>query len=167
MLRRSRSAVLAATAFAALFAPSWSAKADDVSLIVRGAGISKTLSLEDIRKLPSQKIHATPEHRAAADYDCTAVATVLASTGASPEKSLRGKRLSDYLLVKASDGYQAVFALPEIDPEFNDRPLWLCYLANGAPMPAEEGPLRLIVPGEKRGARWVRNVNELSVERLP
>src|SRR5271156_3434800 len=108
MLRRFRSAVLAAV----LLAPAWNARADDASLIVRGAGISKILSLEDIRKLPSQKIQATPEHRTAADYDCTSVARVLASTGTSPEKSLRGKRMSDYLLVKASDGYLAVFALP-------------------------------------------------------
>ena len=141
--------------------------ADEPALIVRGAGTSKTLTLADLRRLPSQKIRATPEHRQTADYECVSVATLLASTGASPEKSLRGKRLSEYLLVRASDGYQAVFALPEFDPEFNDRPLWLCYHEDGKPMPAEEGPLRLLVPGEKRGARWVRKVTEFSVEKQP
>ena len=32
-----------------------------------------------------------------------------------------GSRLASCLLVEAADGYRAVIALPEIDPDFTDR----------------------------------------------
>jgi hypothetical protein len=34
---------------------------------------------------------------------------------------LLAKRLQEFLVVEAADGYKAVFALPEIDPAFTDR----------------------------------------------
>src|SRR5262249_16200043 len=120
-----------------------------------------------LRKLPQQKIHATPEHRKPADYDCVPAGAILASTGASPEKTLRGRRLSEYLLVRASDGYAVVFALPALDAQFTGKAVLLCYLKDGARLPPDEGPLRLVVPDEKRQARWVRQVTEFSVEKQP
>jgi Oxidoreductase molybdopterin binding domain len=151
---------------AALLAGGLAAHADETALIVHAAGGDAVkLSAAEIRKLPAQRIHATPEHRAGGDYDCTPLAGVLSSTGAVPEKSLRGKRMADYLRVAAADGYEVAFALPEIDPEFTDRQVLLCYAKDGAPLAADEGPLRLIVPGEKRQARWVRGVTGLFVER--
>jgi hypothetical protein len=72
--------------------------------------------------------------------------------------AIRGKRLADYLLVTARDGYRAVFALPELDPEFTDRTVFLCFARDGSAIPADEGPFRLVGPQEKRHARWVRQV---------
>ena len=69
-----------------------------------------------------------------------------------------------FVIVEASDGYQAVFALPEFDPPFTDRVIILADRKNGKVMQSPEGPLRLIVDGEKRHARWVREVTALDVE---
>src|SRR5262245_36853545 len=144
-------------AFAVLVVFAQGASAADAALVVHGSASGpQKLSIEDLRKLPARKVRATPEHRTTADYECTSVAAVLSSTGALAEKSLRGRRLADYLMVKATDGYQAVFALPELDGEFTDRLVLLCYARDGGPLAANEGPLRLIVPDEKRHARWVR-----------
>jgi hypothetical protein len=144
------------------------AQADDPSLVLRGIGDGVIkLTTADIQKLPSRTIRATPEHRSAADYKCTTVGEVLTGSGLQMGKNIRGKRLGDYLRVKAADGYEAVFALPELDPEFTDRLVLLCYLKDGAALPADEGPLRIVIPEEKRPARWVRQVTEFVLEKRP
>jgi Oxidoreductase molybdopterin binding domain len=159
---------IAETVGAALIALTWNAWADEPALTVHGIGTDPLkLTIADIRKFPSQKIHAVQENGTAADFDCTSIANVLSGAGASLGKSLRGKRLSEYLLVKAADGYEVVFALPELDPEFTDQLVLLCYLKDGAALPETEGPLRLVVPEEKRHARWVRKVTDFFLEKRP
>ncbi|WP_170294998.1 molybdopterin-dependent oxidoreductase [Paracoccus aestuariivivens] len=59
------------------------------------------------------------------------------------------------LLVTASDGHQVVFSVGEIAPEFGNRPVLLAYEMNGAPIP--DG-LRMVVPGDLRGARHIKNI---------
>ncbi len=151
---------------AALIVLAWGAFADEPALVVHGNGAEPVrLSLAELRKLPPQKVRVTPEHRAGGEYECTPVVGVLASAGVILGKSLRGARMAEYLLVRAADGYQVVFALPELDPEFTDRAVLLCYLKDGVPMAADEGPLRLVVPDEKRPARWVRQVTDFFIEK--
>jgi hypothetical protein len=72
-----------------------------------------------------------------------------------------------YVIVEAADGYQAVFALSEFDPDFTDRVIILADRRDGKPLPPPEGPFRLVVAGEKRHARWVRGVTTLDVEQAP
>ena len=72
-----------------------------------------------------------------------------------------------YVLVKARDGYAAVFALPEFDLGFTDRVIVLADQRDGHPLGNVEGPLRIIVPGEKRHARWVRQVIDIEIGTAP
>ena len=72
-------------------------------------------------------------------------------------------QLSKFLLVEAADGYRVVFALPELDPAFRDVVVLVADRRDGQPLSTGEGPLRLVVPHEKRWARWVRQVNALKV----
>jgi len=78
-------------------------------------------------------------------------------------EQLRGKRLAEYLVVEAADGYKAVFALPEVDPAFTDRVVILAYKRDGQPLSSPEGPYRIVIPDEKRQARWVRQVVALTL----
>ena len=153
---------------ALVLAVACSAQADEPSLVLHGIGDSVIkLTSADLQKLPSRTIHATPEHRSAADYKCTTVGEILTGSGLQMGKNIRGKRLGDYLRVRAADGYDVVFALPEIDPEFTDRLVLLCYLKDGAALPVDEGPLRIVIPEEKRPARWVRQVTDFFLEKRP
>ena len=54
---------------------------------------------------------------------------------------------------KRPTGYRAVFALPELDPDFNDRVILLADRRDGQALSAKDGPLQIIVPGEKRHSR--------------
>ncbi len=70
-----------------------------------------------------------------------------------------------YLVVEAADGYRAVFALSELDPAFTDRVILLADRRDGQPISTRDGPLQVVVPGEKKHARWVRQVIRLKIGR--
>ncbi len=78
-------------------------------------------------------------------------------------KELRGKILEDYLLVQTEDGYRVVFALPELDSTFRDSEILLADCRDGKPLEGTDGRLRLIIPHEKRYARWVRQIVAMSI----
>ncbi len=65
-------------------------------------------------------------------------------------------RLHQAVLVTGRDGYAALVALAEIDPAFEGKPVILAWQRDGAALPG--GELRLIVPGDRRGGRAVRDV---------
>ena len=65
-------------------------------------------------------------------------------------------RLRHTIVVTGRDGYAVVLALAEIDPEFEGKQVVLAYRRDGQPMNGHE--LRLVVPGDRRGGRSVRDV---------
>jgi molybdate transport system substrate-binding protein len=64
--------------------------------------------------------------------------------------------------ITGADGYTAVVALAEIAPQFAGRPIQIADRLNGAPLPPPG--LRLIVPGDRRGGRSVRDVVRIDIE---
>jgi ABC-type molybdate transport system substrate-binding protein len=64
--------------------------------------------------------------------------------------------------VTGADGYTAVVALAEISPQFAGRPIQLADHLNGTLLP--DHGLRLVVPGDKRGGRSVRDVVRIDIE---
>ena len=61
------------------------------------------------------------------------------------------------------DGNQVVIALPELDPAFTDKQIALVFLKDGKPLDDKEGSYRIVIPSEKRMARWVRQVKALKI----
>ena len=80
---------------------------------------------------------------------------------------VRNDKLSLFIIVTGSDGYQAVIAWGEIDPEFGNEPILLAYEQDGAPIADQAGALRLIVPGDARGGRYVSGVVNISLRDAP
>jgi hypothetical protein len=60
------------------------------------------------------------------------------------------------------DRHTAVVALAEIAPQFAGRPIQIAEGMNGAPLPQEA--LRLMVPGDRRGGRSVRDVVRIDID---
>jgi hypothetical protein len=98
-------------------------------------------------------------------FEGVALVDVLRLAGVPIGKDLRGDKLTTQVIAEAADGYRAVFALTELDPAFTDRVILLADRRDDQPLSAAEGPLRIVVPGEKRHARWVRQVIALTVRR--
>jgi hypothetical protein len=68
----------------------------------------------------------------------------------------RRARLRRTIMVTGRDGYTAVLALAEIDPEFEGKQVVLAYRRDGKPI--DGNALRLVVPGDRRSGRSVRDV---------
>ena len=129
-------------------------------------GKQTVLTRADIEALPRTKITVGPAD-ATVGYEGVLVGALLEKAGVTFGESLRGKRMASCLLVDAADGYKVIFALPEIDPAFTNKQVWVVFLRDGKPLGAKEGPYRIIVPDEKRMARWVRQVNTLRIVAVP
>lgn len=76
--------------------------------------------------------------------------------------ALRGENLMKYIKIIASDGYQVLFSLPEIDPEFTDKRVLLATHKNGTPLSEDEGPFRIIAD-EKKQPRSIRQITRIIV----
>jgi DMSO/TMAO reductase YedYZ molybdopterin-dependent catalytic subunit len=121
------------------------------------------LSLADIAALPRQTIHVTDEKGNPAEYAGVPVADILKKAGAPLGKEMKGRNLALGLVASAPDGYHVLFSMAEFDPNFSDRVIILADRRDGKPLDAREGPLRFVVPGDKRHARWIRGVTTLEV----
>src|SRR5580765_1186677 len=117
----------------------------------------------ELKQLPRVSITAKDHDGKESKYSGVELREVLKMAGVVFGKDLRGEALAKYLLVEAADGYKAVFALPELDTEFTDRLVVLADLKDGKPLSADDGPFQIIVPNEKKHARWVRQVTWLRV----
>jgi hypothetical protein len=98
-----------------------------------------------------------------ASFSGVPMVKILEKAGITFGESLRGKRLASCLLVEAADGYRVVIALPELDPGFTDKQLLLVDERETHPLDDKEGPYRIVIPDEKRMARWVRQVKTLKI----
>ena len=100
------------------------------------------------------------------EYEGVPLGEILKRAGAPIEKELRGKALASYVLAQARDGYQVVFTLAEVAPDFANEPIVVADRRDGKPLPEPQGPLRLVCPNDKAGARSVRMLQSLEIVRL-
>src|SRR5262245_42436329 len=142
------------------------ASATEISLSISGE-VERPLKLTaaDLGKLPRRTIRAKDHDGKESEYEGSPLIEVLKRAGVKFGEGLRGKNLALYLVVEASDGYRAVYALPELDPAYTEKVVMLVDKRDGKALDAKEGPIRLVVPDEKMHARWVRQVTGLSIKR--
>ena len=76
---------------------------------------------------------------------------------------LRGEELQRDMLVQARDGYAVLFSLGEIDPAFGNLGAIIASECDGRALDDHEGPYRLVVPGDGKMARSVRQVVTLEI----
>jgi len=92
---------------------------------------------------------------------------VLGSAQPNFNVDIRNDKLGMYIVVTASDNYQAVIAWGEIDPEFGNQPILVAYEEAGAPIEDSQGSIRLVVPGDMRGGRYVSGIVNISLRDAP
>jgi hypothetical protein len=133
------------------------------TLVVNGVGgSSATISVADLAKLPQQTVKVA-DHGTPATFEGVLLSDVLAKVAVPAGEKFHSTAASYYLLVEAKDGYRATFAWAELDSTFMDKSVYVVTMRDGKPLSEKEGPFRLVAPGEKRAARWVRQVTALSI----
>jgi len=108
------------------------------------------------------KAHDEKVHR----YTGVALSDVLAKAGIALGDSAKKKTITTYIIVSAADNYKAIYTLPEIDPLFANRVIMLADRVDKKPLPEGYAPYQIIVPGEKKHARWMRQVTSIQVVKV-
>jgi DMSO/TMAO reductase YedYZ molybdopterin-dependent catalytic subunit len=128
--------------------------------VVHVVGVPKpyTLTAADLAQWARAEVRTEGHGSPPATYAGVPLRAVLTRAGVAEGPAIRGKLVGTAIVVEALDAYRATFALAETDTAFTNRVILLADKVDGKPLTPEYGPYQLIVPGEKRHARWVRQV---------
>lgn len=134
------------------------------ALRIIGSGQTHSVSADDLKALPHHTVTVhNPHTNADETYFGVPLMDLLAKEGVPHGHDLRGKALSDYIVATGSDGYKAVLALAEVDPDFHPGEVLVADQMDGKPLDAKTGPFRLVVTEDKRPARSVHNLVSIEV----
>ena len=109
------------------------------------------------------------------DYPAHTVSSQYANNDRVVKAEFTGARLWDVLQragvtpplrveARARDDFRCLLKWDEIDPDAPDsRGILIAYDRDGAPLLVKDGPLRLVVPGDETGVRYLRGLHKLTV----
>jgi hypothetical protein len=124
-----------------------------------------TLSPAEFRALPHVTITVHNGHTNAAEtYSGVPLAALLAKVNAPLGNELRGEAMTSYVIATGSDGYSVVLSIAEVDPSFQEGQVLVADTRDGKPL-GKNGPFQLIVSNDKRPARWVHNLESITLQR--
>jgi DMSO/TMAO reductase YedYZ molybdopterin-dependent catalytic subunit len=123
------------------------------------------LSAADLKKLPVTQIEVSYEAQGRIQkgaFGGVPLLDILKQAGIVDGEG-KGAPFRHAIEVSGSDGYTVTIAIGEIHPDLEAKQVLLAYLRDGQPVdPA--GSVRLVVPGDKHGARGVRDVIRIAVK---
>jgi DMSO/TMAO reductase YedYZ molybdopterin-dependent catalytic subunit len=143
--------------------------AANVQLKVGGA-VATPLSLTAayLKSMPRKDIRVMNPHTNKTEaYEGVLLEEILRKAGAPHGDELRGALMATYVVAEGEDGYRVIFSLAELDSGFVDSEILVADTMDGAAIGANQGPLRLVAPHEKRPARWVRMLKSITVVHAP
>ena len=127
---------------------------------------SVSLAPADLKSLPRTRVEVKTEDGTTNVYEGVLVGELLKRAGVPLGAELRGNAVASYVVASASDGYQVVFSLAELDPAFTSNDIIVADTIDGKPLFAYQGPLRIVAPKDSRAARSIRMLEKLEVVRL-
>jgi hypothetical protein len=124
------------------------------------------LKAADLAKLPRREVKGKTHDGAEAMFAGVELREVLKLAGVKFGKEAKGAHLNSFLVVEAADDYRVVFAMSELEADLTDKVILLADTRDGKPLSKAEGNVRLVVPDEKKQARWVRQVVVLKIKKI-
>jgi hypothetical protein len=116
---------------------------------------------EKLATLPHVTVTVHNEHTKADEtYGGVPLIALLTPLGVTDKP--RGKDFRLYVVAAGSDGYEVTYSIGEVTPDVSTATVIVADSEGGKPI-AADGPLKLVATGEKRPARWVRNLAAIRV----
>jgi hypothetical protein len=135
------------------------------TLALIGLTTQSILTGDTIKTRPHQTITIENGHTHASEtYSGVPLVMLLAQVGAPTGKDVHGKALSEYIVATGADGYKAVLALAEAEPDFHPGQILVADELAGKPLDTSEGPFKLVVSEDKHPARSVHNLVKLELK---
>ena len=133
------------------------------SVTVSGVPKPYTLTAEVMKGLKHVQLDAKAHDEKIHHYSGVLLSDILTKADAIMGDGARKKVLTSYVLISAADNYKIIYALPEIDPALMDKTVLLADQVDGKPLSAAVGPYQVIATGEKKHARWIRQVKDIKL----
>jgi DMSO/TMAO reductase YedYZ molybdopterin-dependent catalytic subunit len=122
------------------------------------------LSVDALRRLPAETVEVsiqTARGLEKSSYTGVPLWTLLGEAGGIAD-SAKGAELHHTISITGRDGYTVVISTGEVAPDFGGKAAMIAYQRDGQEL--GENGLRLVMPGDKRGGRYVRDVLEIEVK---
>lgn len=117
-----------------------------------------TYPVRGLTTMPAVQVQGTVEDGALSTFVGTLLWPLIAA--AKPiDETERGSYLQHVLFARGADGDAVAIAIAEIDPGFEGKPVVIAYKQDGALLPVP----RLVVPGDRRSGRNVRDLVAVEV----
>jgi molybdate transport system substrate-binding protein len=130
-------------------------------------GTPRSFTRDDLMQLPAETVNVSfqaGQGTTQANFTGTRLLNVFdAAGGAKLPTDGNNAKLRTTVMVTGADGYQVALGWGELDPEFGAAPILLAYSQDGKPMGDKQGMARLVVPGDKRGGRYVSTVKSIEI----
>jgi hypothetical protein len=140
------------------------AQNDSLSLrIIHSPACDTVLTMGRLQQLPSHTVEIKGHDGQPANYTGALLMDVLGAGCPSVPATEKRERIGMAVRVDSWDGYHAITALMEADTSFRDHPVLLTWSRNGIALDGHDGPFQLIIPDDRRHARDVRRVKQVSV----
>lgn len=130
--------------------------------VKRADGAERVLNASTLAQLPRAR-GVTLDHGDTLRYEGWLLKDVLLAAEAGPVDSLRGPALRRLIVFVGRDGYRIVMTLAELDVTLGNTSVVVVDRQNSAPLTEEHGPLRILVVGDSRASRWVRQVARIEL----
>jgi DMSO/TMAO reductase YedYZ molybdopterin-dependent catalytic subunit len=165
------SLVMAISAAVPALAQSTPVAADATGSIVISGAVNTPgeITVAELQQFPVEDIEVNylaggepQEHT----YTGTSLFGVIDSLGLAVPDGTKNPYLATYLIFTASDGYQVIISGGEIDPGFGNHTYYLAWAEDGQALSGDDAPIRLVVPGDVKGGRYVSGVVSIEVVNL-
>jgi DMSO/TMAO reductase YedYZ molybdopterin-dependent catalytic subunit len=118
--------------------------------------------LDDLKKMPAE--HATVSYQTdrgvvTASFTGVLLSSLIAAAGGIDDSG-KSAELRHAIRITAKDDYVVVTSTGEIAPDFGGKAALVAYERDGKPL----DDFRIVMPGDKRGGRNVRDVVSIKVE---
>ena len=124
-----------------------------------------TVTLTDLKAMPRATATVRDDTRTI-NYEGVLVSDILSRAGVATGGQMRSPTLTMYVVATAKDGYQVVLSVGELDNPLSNANIIVADTLDGQPLPANVGPLRLILPKDARSVRNVRQLERLEVVQI-
>ncbi len=133
-------------------------------LTIRGLdGKTVELGPDEFAALPHKTVSVFNSHTKANEkYSGVALSDLLAKVGVPQGESVKGKLFMTGVVAQGTDKYAVLYALAEVDPSIHAGDVIVADSMDGQKL-TKDGAFKMVSTEERRPARWVRNLAEISV----
>lgn len=138
-------------------------KTPSTTLTIHAGATNAVLTPADLAAMPQRTLVVHNGHSNVDEtYTGPSLTDILAKYGYTLDNGGAKKIYHSYVRAEGTDHYYVLYSASELEDKIHTGDSIIALTVDGKPL-AEDGKFKLVVAGEKRPARWVTNLNSLTI----